>query len=509
MAFPYFDPADFATVSPSASFASASTSSSTPWVDASSSPYSSSSAIALQASSSRTSLWTASSASDDEEQRCLDLLDQLEAEVTKLGGDGQKARKRASRIVGGRIAFPVEQGDVFGEFRGFGAKSFSNATSEAAAYRDLHSTRSTATLRPAHSPRYRRSRRLSFTQTDLADLDIDAILDAYSEDGSLPPISLDGPLHRPQCSPLRGVKSHAHLGAHDAYTQSIFQRPGTSQSSSLTLPMMSRNPTDELFPHRRVAPFPAIQRKKSVASVRSNPRARAPSDVPPPLPHLPPTPHHASSPSARSNRTFTSFARQSTYSNSSSGSYTPSSPNPSARSAAMRGSLSRDSQYSNSSTTSASSHSGNSFRWSVTTSSTAPSTEYSDNCSRRGSASGSVSSSACGGISSPTTRSAATMGRSPRFVAPVEESEDEQAQHDLPVSRRRPSQAQLRSRQRQQGGDLDDETRQRVDKGGLISWEDFANELDALPPPPPLPRQFLPSAPSRPTPPPAERLCSG
>lgn len=124
MTFPYFDPADFATVSPSPSFASASTSSSAPWVDASSSPYSSSSAIALQASSSQTSLWTASSASDNEEQRCLDLLDQLEAEVTKLGGDGEKARKRASRIVGGRIAFPLEQGDVFGQFGALGAQSF-------------------------------------------------------------------------------------------------------------------------------------------------------------------------------------------------------------------------------------------------------------------------------------------------------------------------------------------------------------------------------------------------
>ncbi|BGP00026.1 hypothetical protein RTBOTA2_003762 [Rhodotorula toruloides] len=499
MTFPYFDPADFATVSPSASFASASTSSSAasaPWVDASSSPYSSSSAIALQAASSQSSLWTVSSASDNEEQRCLDLLDQLEAEVTKLGGDGQKARKRASRIVGGRIAFPVEQGDVFGEFGGLGAQAFLTAASEAAAYRDLHSTRSTATLRPAHSyassMRSRRSRRLSFTQTDLADLDIDAILDAYGEDGSLPSISLDRPPSRPHRSPLRGASSYAHLGGYDAY-----ERPGTAHSSH-SLPM-SRNPTDELFPHRRVAPFPTIQRKKSVASVRSNPRARAPSEAPPPLPHLPPTPHYASSPSGRSNRTFTSFARQSTYSNSSSGSYTPSSPNPSARSVAMRGSLSRDSQYSNSSATSASSYSANSFRWSVATSSTAPSTEYSDNgCSRRGSASG--SSSACGGVSSPTTRSAATMGRSPRFVAPVEESEDEQAQHDLPVSRRRPSQAQLRSRQRQQA---DDEAHQRIDKGGLISWEDFATELDALPPPPPLPRQFLPSAPSCPTPPPA------
>ncbi|BGO91955.1 hypothetical protein NBRC10512_001092 [Rhodotorula toruloides] len=498
MTFPYFDPADFATVSPSASFASASTSSSTasaPWVDASSSPYSSSSAIALQASSSQSSLWTVSSASDNEEQRCLDLLDQLEAEVTKLGGDGQKARKRASRIVGGRIAFPVEQGDVFGELGGLGAQAFLTAASEAAAYRDLHSTRSTATLRPAHSyassPRSRRSRRLSFTQTDLADLDIDAILDAYGEDGLLPSISLDGPPGRPHRSPLRGAKSHAQFGGYDAY-----ERPGTAHSSH-SLPM-SRNPTDELFPHRRVAPFPTIQRKKSVASVRSNPRARAPSDAPPPLPHLPPTPQYASSPSGRSHRTFTSFARQSTYSNSSSGSYTPSSPNASARSVAMRGSLSRDSQYSNSSATSASSYSGNSFRWSVATSSTAPSTEYSDNCSRRGSASG--SSPACVGISSPTSRSTATMGRSPRFVAPVEESEDEQAQHDLPVSRRRPSHAQLRARQRHQA---DDEAHQRTDKGGLISWEDFATELDALPPPPPLSRQFLPSAPARPAPQPA------
>lgn len=335
---------------------------------------------------------------------------------------------------------------------------------------------------------------MSFTQTDLAELDIDAILDAYGEDGSLPSISLDGAPGRPQRSPLRG----AQLECHGPFSHGTHERPGTAHSAHSR--PVSRNPTDELFPHRRVAPFPTIQRKKSVASVGSDRRARTPSDAPPPLPHLPPTPHYASPPSARSNRTFTSFARQSTYSNSSNGSHTPSSPNTFARSVAMRGSLSRDSQYSNSSATSASSYSGNSFRWSVATSSTAPSTEYSDNCSRRGSAS--TASSGCGGVSSPSARSGATTGRSPRFVAPVEESEDEQVQHDLPASRRRPSYSQLRARPRQVGGDTNDQDRRRVDKGGFISWEQFANELDALPPPPPLTRQFLPSAPSRPTPPP-------
>lgn len=66
------------------------------WVDAHASPYSSCGHLAAQASSSQTSLWTASSTTSDDEQRCLDLLDQLEDEVTKLGDRTSPAKPTRS-----------------------------------------------------------------------------------------------------------------------------------------------------------------------------------------------------------------------------------------------------------------------------------------------------------------------------------------------------------------------------------------------------------------------------
>ncbi|GJN91008.1 hypothetical protein Rhopal_004022-T1 [Rhodotorula paludigena] len=503
--YPYFDPADFASpssVSPSASTSSELSATQT-WTDAHSSPYSSSHTLARQASSSQSSLWTASSVSDAEEQRCLDLLDQLETEVTKLAVEDHR-RARFQHHQASSSVRTVE--GLFGGPASLDASPVAGPSNHRRTRPALGPSQSNATLRASSShqiatPSRRRSRRLSFTKTDLADLDIDAILDAYTIDGTLPSIETTpapaprsvGPA-RPTRSPLRTVHSSVHLRQRDVETApplpidaaelpSLYRTSTNTSSRSVasavsvsaaSVRTTASTPYDDMFPHRRVSPFPTIQRRKSAASIASSFRRPNLADAPP-LPPLPALPLVASSPSVPSNRTFSSFARQST-SASSTFSF-PGSPSSSARSQPMRGTRSRDSHYSTTSSSAASS-AGNSFRWSVATSSTAPSDYGSSVCgdglsSRRGSA-----STAAGGAS-PSLR-----GNKPRFSPPREESEEED--DDLPVSRRRgaakfapvkktlvPSKAELDS--------SDDEPGRHE---GLISWEDFAHELEAIPPPP-------------------------
>ncbi|GAA5906784.1 hypothetical protein JCM8208_000037 [Rhodotorula glutinis] len=495
--YPFFDPADFASSSPSPSTVSPASStssvSSQRWVDAHTSPYSSCGHLAAKASSSQTSLWTASTTSDDE-QRCLDLLDQLEDEVSKLGD-------RTSPVKPTRSA-PL-------------AREQTNATagpsSSRMVARAVVASSSTSTLRPSHP---RRSRRLSFTKTDLADLDIDAILEAYSHDGSLPPIETAAPPVRPARSQLRAAKSAVSLRTlrTDIFpTERAFPRPPQVTAQNLELHRTATDQSarsahsassgattaaaayDGLFPQRRVAPFPTMERKKSSTSMRSMATRRPSAADAPPLPPMPAahfsssSEHGSPAPSIRSNRTFSSFARQSTCSNTSSlasfASGSSSSPNPSssaaARSHAMRSTLSRDSHYSTmTSSSAASSSEANSFRWSVATSSTAPSDTDTASSSRRGS-SGPPLPAGAAALASPPHGARSGKGR--RFAAPCEDDEDDferELDADLPASRRRAALGAPRPSAH------DDDSDAERDHGGLISWEDFASELEALAPPP-------------------------
>ncbi|GAA6054600.1 hypothetical protein JCM3770_000072 [Rhodotorula araucariae] len=491
--YPYFDPADFA-VSPASSMSSVA---SQRWVDAHSSPYSSCTRLAAQASSSQSSLWTASSVSEDE-QRCLDLLDQLEDEVCKLGdrtAELEPAHRRAHAPGNRRGAIPLA----------------SPSTSRSRPHAVVASP-SVATLRPSS----RRSRRLSFTKTDLADLDIDAILEAYTHSGALPPIQTAAAPSRPPRSQLRAAKSSVSLRQ---FRSDIFpsgrsyppppspvtaqnfelHRTKTNQSarsahsvaSASSAKTSGTTPYDDLFPHRRVAPFPTLHRKQSAVSVvSSRSTARRPSAAnAPPLPPLPDFPLIATahtSPSPRSNRTFSSFTRGSTCSNASSLASFPSSPNPSrVSSTAMRATLSRDSHYSTTSSSAASS-SDNSFRWSVATSSTAPSDcsapPLTDSSSRRGSVCQVPPVPSSYALASPSTRGKA------RFAASAPLEDDEDAEADLPASRRRGAAGAKVLAAAPLAGTLSDhgdDSDAARDHGGLISWEDFANELEALPPPTP------------------------
>ena len=371
---------------------------------------------------------------------------------------------------------------------------------------------STSTLRPSHP---RRSRRLSFTKTDLADLDIDAILEAYSHDGTLPPIETAAPPPaRPARSQLRAAKSAVSLHTDIFPAERAFPRPPQVTTQNLELHRTATDQSarsahsahsatsgattsaaayDNLFPHRRVAPFPTMERKKSSTSMRSMATRRPSAADAPPLPPMPAahfssssaysSEHGSPAPSIRSNRTFSSFARQSTCSNTSSlasfaSTSSSSSPNP-ARSHAMRSTLSRDSHYSTTSSSAASSHDANSFRWSVATSSTAPSDTDTASSSRRGSAGPPLPA----GASSAAARS----GKGRRFAAgaprEVDEDDVERAlEADLPASRRRALVGAHPG-----AAPHDDDSDAERDHGGLISWEDFASELEALPPPPTAP----------------------
>ncbi|GAA5935920.1 hypothetical protein JCM10213_002155 [Rhodosporidiobolus nylandii] len=503
--------------------------SSTSFLSSSSSPYSSSS---NPASTSASSLWTASSASssrlslsldandslpgveDMDEQRCAELLQQLEQQRAEVE---QRNAAHAKQVDGRREAAQQRERDVqraqsgaLARYTLSGAADASPLAGSSGTYRNapraLANSASLAslasTIRPSSAsiPSNRRSRRASFTQTDIADLDIDAILDAYTEYAPL-----EEPASRPSSrlarldtsystfpsTPKRSVprrKSSANL-RNPNLRQDIFpsrsatspssmraQRPsltrsGTQHSTHSTKSTISTSSSadaayNELFPHRRVSPFPTVPRKKSNTSLRSGRNSSGSmhssfslSQAPPvPSLPLPPTP---SSPSIRStrpsNRTFSSFARQSTCSTMSSHSFasthssTYSSPSlPSSPQLAFpRGSYA--------SSSAASSSCGGSVRWSVVTSSTAPSsTAYSDagdNCSRRGSV---LYSPSLGVPPSPARR-----GSAPRFRL-ADEPTEEADEHTS-----------------------DDEDGEDDPKdSGLISWTDFAAELEALPPPP-------------------------
>ncbi|GAA5911603.1 hypothetical protein JCM6882_008050 [Rhodosporidiobolus microsporus] len=578
------------------SFDSASSSSSpvAAWVDASSSPYSS-----PEASTSTSSLWTVSSTSgrsdrrssvggaqsdaesaqlvpsssseddsNDDEQSCLALLEQLERERTRVaarvrtGTSRQSVAKRDSRdvqrmqedVFGGYAlqSSPVGASPVAGPstYQQTRRPQVFNAPKGILPSSSLVSMNSMSTIRPSASSaslkRASRGRRLSFTRTDIADLDIDAILDAYAHD-----VPFEEPAPRPSSRASRAPpapstpsrnslprsKSTANLRniRHDIFPAPPVPSPASIRTFNghhgAKMPPLERSTTrdsarsikstkstasnayDELFPHRRVAPFPTMPRMKSSTSLRSMARgsssssgfdsSQAPPMPPLPLP-LPPTPRSTRS---TGNRTFSSFARQSTCSTTSSSSSFMSSPPhhhsqpqyPFLRTSYQSSSHYTPSLASSSRASSAFSSSlsdGSSVRWSVATSSTAPSSAAfsdagGDNCSRRGSVL--FASPVLGAPASPARR-----GSAPRFRLadePTEEMDEEEMDFDTfaaavaaddaqsdrlssyPMSRRGTVESAVSA-----PSQSDDEDAK--DTGGLISWEDFASELEALAPPP-------------------------
>ncbi|GAA5841168.1 hypothetical protein JCM11251_003226 [Rhodosporidiobolus azoricus] len=590
------------------SFDSASSTSSprAAWTHAATSPYSS-----PEASTSTSSLWTASSdsgsldgrgrssldgcsdveeplqvlgsleedSSRDDEQSCLMLLEQLERERARVATrvrtgtprqrghkDDRNAQRAQEDVFGGYSlqnspvgASPVAGPSTYQQTR---RPQVYNAPKALLPSSSLASLQSMSTIRPSSSSaslsRSSRSRRISFTRTDIAELDIDAILDAYSHEvpfeEPVPPSSPRS--HRAPSAPstpsrntLPRSKSTANLRniRHDIFPAPPVPSPApaplrtfgaeaqskmpsltrtTTTDSTRSTKSASSNAYDELFPHRRVAPFPTTPRVKSSTSLRSLAKRSPgfdPSQAPPmpplplPLP-LPPTTPRSSR--VNGNRTFSSFARQSTCSTTSSSSSLVSSPpflssphlrhqhqhhsqpqHPQQAHPFLRQSY-HSSHYAPSFTSSASRISttlsdgyGSSVRWSVATSSTAPSSigAFSDtgdtcacSCSRRGSAL----------FASPA--SPARRGSAPRFrladVEPTEETEEEEEEGEdaeredtlssYAMSRRGTVESNISSAPSVPSPTTPAAADEEDDDRGLISWEDFASELDALAPPP-------------------------
>ncbi|GAA5973811.1 hypothetical protein JCM11641_003169 [Rhodosporidiobolus odoratus] len=485
---------------------------------------------------------SASSASadlDDQHRMCEELLEQLERERDLVARkNALHAKEMARRAAKRNNQASSTKEDVFGTFgavptNGAGpqclppSQALPSLPAAVVPSSSLASMNSMSTIRPSSHllPEPERApRRPSFTKTDLVDLDIDAILesyssyydDAYSVSPSSPaPEPVDLP-STPAKRTMPRSKSSANLRnpniRHDIFPSPPVASPNAAQAfggrPSLTRTLTSgSNPSvrsfattnsadnayGELFPHRRVAPFPTLKSKKSTTSVRSVRNAASSSQgvfdasTAPPLPSgpLPPTPpsiRSSTRPSSSSYRTFSSFARQSTCSTSSAQSYGSASTPPLASSPPLafpRGS------YSSSST--ASSSCGGSHRWSVATSSTAPSSaafsDAGDGCSKRGSVL--FSSPPLGVPPSPIRRGAARLGLANETT---EEEADEEyeglAMSGASWAKKGLNRNSIQSSSIRGGG------------GALLSWEDFASELDALPPPPKVrPRPFSSSRP--------------
>ncbi|GAA5922224.1 hypothetical protein JCM1841_000684 [Sporobolomyces salmonicolor] len=527
--------------------------------------------------SSSTSLWTASSVSGssedmdmDAELRCLELLSELERQrdqqasgrpvppmdrrssgfqhvrddslpdVKPLDVAGARSARWAAQNEASSCVTPVFSTATFSTYIRLtllcALVRSRRSTSNAPNAKSLAGSPSCATLRafadqtPASS---RRSRRLSFTRTDLAELDIDAILDAYTAEAAPTPPAGFRPV-----TPTRSLpRSKSSANLNHARREIFPSLPSAPQRSPSRRTGLSRTPTnrsshsarsvataasttsndppyDELFPHRRVSPFPTVARKKSGGSLASRKHSFGQASAPP-LPSLPPPPPPLPS-SPSSHRIFTTFARPSLASSArpstapSARPSTASSVRPSTASSARPATASSvrpfavssvrpstassvrpstassafssfgpssppfNSRISYRSSTmsgapsSAASSSGASFRWSVATSSTAPTVFSADGSDCAASRRGSLAPSCIGSIhSSPARRS--SRRPSPPFPAFLSErdelEEEEQGAED-------------------QGDDGKDD-------GGLISWEDFADELASLPVPPrPAPRRI-------------------
>lgn len=330
---------------------------------------------------------------------------------------------------------------------------------------DRARTPSPGSMRIQRSPRIHRrksGRPSPSTRDDIADLDIDAILAAYERDGVLPSLeSQPAAVGREEGkSWLRTATSSSIIRPqHQTPPRPSSPTPSTSSASALSI-------LDEQYPHRRIAPFPTVPRAKSSASLRSvarSQRERIPSDVPP-VPALP-FATHTTAPFQR-RRIFTSFPTSAPApSSTSSSSPAPVSavPRP-LSSTAMRPASSRDSRYStrstatsfsSSSTSSAASSRRDSHRWSIASASTA-------------------ASSVSLGCTSDEQHG---LGRQIRFDS-VDEA-DEYVESKQPERRRQ--QPQLLHHTLPFPAAENGRNSKR-DSCGLISWQDFAHELDEVAP---------------------------
>ncbi|KAG0665157.1 hypothetical protein C6P46_000254 [Rhodotorula mucilaginosa] len=485
-AAPLFDPAVFFEAQPSCRPAHSDT------------PYSSSSSssLAWTASSSRSSLSSAGSSADEDEDgernHCLDLLNQLQSEVARFNGQHTSADPGSS--VGGArygVREPCSrEADPSAESAIFHAsptrwRSINYASPEQSASHDRTRTPSPGSTRIHRSPRIQRrksGRPSPSTRDDIADLDIDAILAAYERDGVLPSLESGG--REEGQSWLRTATSSSTIRPqYHTPPRPSSPTPSTSSASALSI-------LDEQYPHRRVAPFPTIPRAKSSASLRSvarSQRERTPSDVPP-VPTLPFASHPTVPPQRR--RIFTSFPTPAPAPSSSTSSSSPAPvstvPRPPS-STAMRPTSSRDSRYStrstatsfsSSSASSAASSRRDSHRWSIASASTAASSV----------------SLGC------TSEEQHGVGRQIRFDS-VDEA-DEYVESQKQTERRRQQPQVLHHTLPFPAAENGRNSKR--DSCGLISWQDFAHELDEVTPPsfPPSFATFPPSAaavaPSRP-----------
>ena len=326
----------------------------------------------------------------------------------------------------------------------------------------------------------RQSRRISFTSTDLSELDIDAILDAYTSEALAVPqtypdfSSYTQQAQIPRSKSSFNLKGDVQSPVSQSSRSSAMYRDSSAQSIRSTRSTRSNGSplpsNDDQFPQRRTAPFPTITRQRSNASLASR-KLPFDNDSLPPLPSGPPPALPTSVP--MSNRTFSSFSRQSTASSASASSAhsLPLRSLPGSRMSYASSTMSRQ-------TSASSASAGNSFRWSVATSSTVP-TVLSDGSSDCGaSRRGSVANSFGGGSikQSPPTRSRRRPS-APFPGSPVEQEEDDRFWGQSPT---KPARAT----------EMDDEEGD-LKNGGLISWEDFADELASLPVPTrPTPRRM-------------------
>ncbi|GAA6018776.1 hypothetical protein JCM11491_003442 [Sporobolomyces phaffii] len=448
----------------------------TPWSDAHStfgnSPY-----LDSSRAGSSTSLWTASSASSiaeidlDEdvssELKCLELLAEFEREKRRKSADEKRDHLGGGGYLHSRdesLPDVVQPLDVNKARAARFAKYPNESHSSAAA------PSSTVCSPSTHKTR-RLSRRASFTTTDLAELDIDAILDAYTSE-ALATAPLAYNQDTLPCRPLPRSKNSFNL-QREVYPSpqgplpprpAALDRRDTAYSIRSTRSSQS-NGSAATAADRRAGPFPTITRQRSNGSLASR---KLPFDAAaaPPLPSAPPFPTSV----PMSNRTFSSFSRQSmasTASSSSAHSLPLRSVPTSSRASCASSTMSRQT-----SSTSAQ----NSFRWSVATSSTVP-TLVSDGSSDCGaSRRGSLAPSSVGSFKQSPSRSRRRPS-APFPGSPIEQEEDDDR---FWGSRRKDSLAE--------DDDDDDDDAQEA---GLISWEDFADELASLPVPNrPTPRRL-------------------
>ncbi|GAA5884949.1 hypothetical protein JCM3774_000861 [Rhodotorula dairenensis] len=413
---------------------------------------------------------------DCERKRCLDLLDQLQLEVTRLNQQHAatapglvKQGSTSSRQSVANIETPEKPSTPSTPTHW---RSMNYAPAEPAS-RPLRSRTPSPARRIQRSPRIqRRNSRCPSggAASDMANLDLDSILAAYERDGVLPSLDSDS---EPELDPDNQVQERWRTWPAPSEGEELDYRPGSPTPSTSSASALSV--LDERFPHRRVAPFPTVPRPKSSASLRSAAHLqRGPHPAPPPVPVLPSVPHALL---PHSHRIFTTFPTAAAASTSTSTAPFPPSVRP-PTSTAMRPVSSRDSRYSTASSS---------------TRSTATSRSSSSNgTSRRDSHRWSIAtvSTEASSLGCVSDEHHCASGRSVRFDS-VDEADELIVSAEfarLPVDAQPPVLTKS-------APTATARTENRRDSCGLISWQDFAHELDEVTPPPrarptpgPLPR---------------------